>query len=494
MRDLLQLREALAGDEPEEVDAVDVGLVARRADPLEVVVDALAQGGVVEQLVVRLPEVQRADVADRHQRVGAGRRRVREDPRVQVEVVVRLGLVDVAGAAARDRVELDELVADLRRERLRRGVELLRRQARETPLVVGDLLHGEEPRRPAPARRREGTASTNERGSSYGSVGPPSIDALVSERCRSAFSPWTMPAAPSRPCVLTRSKSARDSSHVRRDVRRERRRHLALREERHRELDLLDRLHDALRLRHELGLAEPAGRLRRGDEPLRVLRAHVAVDAVLHRLGAELRDRVARVDALRAALVAEVAARAVPDPVLLAVALEALDRRAVARVADEAEALRERRRAEEVRVGLHRVALRDAAAAVDAERLLVDRVHPLLRDDVLRPRPAPSSRGSRYGWIACIFCQNGSMSTTRSLTIGRLPIAEMTGTLTVGDEVVDPHLAGEDGAAVHAHPARAADHHPAALPVGERAVDLVLDGVEGVEQRRLVRRRRPRTA
>ena len=41
---------------------------------------------------------------------------------------------------------------------------------------------------------------------------------------------------------------------------------------------------------------------------------------------------------------------------------------------------------------------------------------------------ARSRRGSRYGWIACIFCQNGSMSTTRSLRIGRFPIAETTGT------------------------------------------------------------------
>src|SRR5207237_1318844 len=45
-------------------------------------------------------------------------------------------------------------------------------------------------------------------------------------------------------------------------------------------------------------------------------------------------------------------------------------------------------------------------------------------------------------------------------------------------------LAGEDRAAVHAHPTRAADHHPATLAIGERAVDLVLDQVEDVEQAR----------
>ena len=76
------------------------------------------------------------------------------------------------------------------------------------------------------------------------------------------------------------------------------------------------------------------------------------------------------------------------------------------------------------------------------------------------------------------------MSTTRSLIIGRLPIAEMTGTWPGLDDRLHARLAGEHGAAVHAHAARAADHHAAALAVGERAVDAVLDDVEHVEQRR----------
>src|SRR5437763_11833714 len=139
-------------------------------------------------------------------------------------------------------------------------------------------------------------------------------------------------------------------AHVLRHVRREREARLVVLGEVHRELHLLHRRDDALRLRHELGLAQPARRLGRADEPLRVLGAHVAVDAVADRLRAELRDRVARVDALRAALVAEEAARALPDPVLAAVLLEPLDRGAVARVADEAHALRERLRAEELGV------------------------------------------------------------------------------------------------------------------------------------------------
>jgi hypothetical protein len=64
--------------------------------------------------------------------------------------------------------------------------------------------------------------------------------------------------------------------------------------------------------------------------------------------------------------------------VLVVVGLQPLDLRPVARVAHEAEALGERGRPEELRVGFHRVALGDAAAAHDAERLFVDRVHLLL--------------------------------------------------------------------------------------------------------------------
>src|SRR6185437_3401438 len=140
-----------------------------------------------------------------------------------------------------------------------------------------------------------------------------------------------------------------------------------------REPRLLDRGDDSLRLRHELRLTQPAGRLRRRYEPLRVLGPHVPVDALLHRLGAELGDRVARIDALRAALVAEVAARALPDAVLAVQRVEARVLGTVARVAHEAHRLGERLRAEELGARFPCVALRDAGAAVDAERLLVDR-------------------------------------------------------------------------------------------------------------------------
>ena len=50
------------------------------------------------------------------------------------------------------------------------------------------------------------------------------------------------------------------------------------------------------------------------------------VDPFPDRLGSELRDRVTRIDALGAALVAEIAPGAVPDPVLVIQLVEALDR------------------------------------------------------------------------------------------------------------------------------------------------------------------------
>src|SRR3954463_1661906 len=136
-----QLVAVALGDLPQKVAHVDSAVVGRHADALEVRADAVAKRLVVLQLPIRLPEVQRADVADRQQRLRSGRLRVREDPRVQVEVVVRFRLVDVTRAAAGDRFELDELEADLRGERLRRRVELLRRQRREATLVVRDLLY-----------------------------------------------------------------------------------------------------------------------------------------------------------------------------------------------------------------------------------------------------------------------------------------------------------------------------------------------------------------
>ena len=219
-----------------------------------------------------------------------------------------------------------------------------------------------------------------------------------------------------------------------------------------------------------------------------VLRAHVVVDALLHRLGAELRDRVARVDALGAALVAEVAAGALPDPVLARVLVEPLGLGRVARVADEAHPLRERLRPEELRVRLHRVALGDAAAAVDAERLLVDHVHPLLRDPVLLAVLRLVVARLQVRLHRLELRPEGIHVDDEVLDHRQVAHRRDHRHVAGVRDVVHPHLAGEHGAAVHPHPAGAADHHPAALAVGERAVVAVLDDVEAVEERRLLGR------
>ena len=135
MRGLLHPLVALAlGDHPEQVPHLDAAGVRRHADGAQVAVDPVAQRLVVLELEVRLPEVERADVADREQRVAARVLGVREDPGVQVEVVVRLRLVDVARTAARDGVERDQLEPDLRRQRTSRGVSSLAERAARHPV------------------------------------------------------------------------------------------------------------------------------------------------------------------------------------------------------------------------------------------------------------------------------------------------------------------------------------------------------------------------
>src|SRR5664280_1954543 len=105
-------------------------------------------------------------------------------------------------------------------------------------------------------------------------------------------------------------------------VPRQRQGRLAAAEEAQGKRDLGDRDGDAERLHDQLALAQPAGGARRGDEPARVPCTPVARDAGREGLGPELGDRVARIDSLGAALVAEVTARALPDAVLAAEPLQ----------------------------------------------------------------------------------------------------------------------------------------------------------------------------
>jgi hypothetical protein len=75
------------------------------------------------------------------------------------------------------------------------------------------------------------------------------------------------------------------------------------------------------------------------------------------------------------------------------------------------------------------------------------------------------------------------MSTTRSLTTGRLPIGATVTTCPASTYGRIGTLQARTGAAVQTHAARAADRHPARLAIGQGAVVLVLDGVQAVEQR-----------
>ena len=116
---------------------------------------------------------------------------------IEVEVVVRLGLVDVAGAAAGDRLQLDELEADLGGERLRRGVELFDRQQREAALVVGDGQESD----PALARRQR--RRRNHFSAPYGSRSSSPLSCTNWRTSDSARAPPFL--------CFTRSKSARDT-------------------------------------------------------------------------------------------------------------------------------------------------------------------------------------------------------------------------------------------------------------------------------------------
>ena len=114
--------------------------------------------------------------------------------------------------------------------------------------------------------------------------------------------------------------------------------------------------------------------------------AVVAVDDVMvaARAPAQAHDLVHRGDALGTGLDALEAVRAVVDAVrILGEVLEPLVLLGIAGVADEAVGLGQGGRADEERVDLHRQAVRDAGAALDAGHRLGDVDHRLAVDEVL---------------------------------------------------------------------------------------------------------------
>ena len=107
---------------------------------------------------------------------------------------------------------------------------------------------------------------------------------------------------------------------------------------------------------------------------------------------AQAHDLAHRVDVLRAGVDALEAVRAVVDALrVFGEVDQALALLVVARVADEAVGLGERGRADEAGVDLHRQAVRDAGAALDAGHRLGDVGHALARHEVL-------ALGDRLAW------------------------------------------------------------------------------------------------
>jgi len=155
---------------------------------------------------------------------------------------------------------------------------------------------------------------------------------------------------------------------------------------------------------------------------------------------------------------------------------------AVAGVADEALRLGERRRAEEVGVGLHRVALGDAAAALDAERLLHDPVELLLLDAPLLDRRAVVLLEPRLHSLE--LGPEGIHVDDQVLDHRQVAHRRDDRDAALLRERRHRRLARQDGGPVHPHSAGAAHGHAAALAIGDRAIDRVLDDVEDVEERR----------
>ena len=130
---------------------------------------------------------------------------------------------------------------------------------------------------------------------------------------------------------------------------------------------------------------------------------------------------------------------------------------------------------------------------MQSDSLWID-AHPLLRDHVLAPGRRHRVAGLEVGVDGAELRPEGVHVDDEVLARpAGCPSARSPARDPASAMLAHPHLAGEHRGAVHPHPAGAADHHPAALAVGERAVVAVLDDVEDVEQRRPLRARRPRT-
>ena len=375
-----------------------------------------------------------------------------EDARVQVQVVLGLRLVDVAGAAAREAGDVDQLDAELLGDRARRGVELLLREAGQAAGVVGvAALHVASFSSAAVAGRRRGA-----RLSCVLSPAPRAACAACAPRRSSSPCAASAGSAPCRPAPA----SARTGSSL-----------IAA--------SGADRLGHQVRLEQVAGLVASTRRT-----PCACRAPSSRVHALLEDLGAQLGDRVARVDALRAALAAEVAARAVPD--------------AVRAVDSSSRSLPPRSRTSPTK----RAALASAAGPRKSGSASIE-----LHSETQQPHRMQSASFMIWSSSSCWTRHSltgGSASGVVQVRLDRPDLVPER--LHVDDQVLDHRqvahrrdrpargpasTSGFIGVlqASTAPPSMRMPHEPQTamrqrLAVGERAVALVLDDVEHVEQRR----------
>ena len=172
--------------------------------------------------------------------------------------------------------------------------------------------------------------------------------------------------------------------------------------------------------------------------------------------------------------------------VLSAQRLEAPDGLALARVADEAPGLGQRKRPQELGADAHCVTFRDAGAAVDAERLLAHDLHGSGRNKRLAPVGGTPGFGLQERIDGSELLPHRRRLDHEVAQDGQIPDRRHGRRPAGGGELGNRSPAGESGAPVDPNRTRAAGSLPAAATEGERAVDVVLDLFETVEQRRLL--------
>ena len=156
----------------------------------------------------------------------------------------------------------------------------------------------------------------------------------------------------------------------------------------------------------------------------------------------------------------------------------------VARVADEAVGLGERRRAGEVGVDLHREAVRDAGAALDAGHRLRHVDHRLAIDQVLalgHRLAAQQPRRDRLDLLPVDGVHVDDQVLDHRHVAHRLDADQpVVGAL---ERLVEVGVAGESGLAVDAHAAGAADRGAAGAADADRAVEAALRLEDPLEHR-----------